>query len=586
MKLDKFSIYASAVIATLLISAGVQAQGVLVWSDEFNGSSLNLSDWEPMIGDGTLYGNPGWGNNEWQYYTDRSENIQVYDGKLHIIAREESYSGFDYTSARLRTKGNQDFLYGRIEASLKLPSTAGIWPAFWMLPTVDVYGGWAASGEIDIMESVNTANRVYGTIHYGDNWPNNVSNGSSYAGGIDYSAGFHIFTVEWEPDEMRWYMDGIHYHTATSSTWYSAADPGNTRAPFDQAFHILLNVAVGGNWPGYPDGSSVFPQEMVVDWVRVYDTTNDPPTVSIDYPSHGEYLSAGQITIQASASDPDGTIQRVEFYEGETLIDQDTSSPYSAVWTATQGCYRLRAVAVDDQDWTATDEIMVKVDSDCAGDPYLGYPAELPGIVEFENFDNGGEGVAYHDCDSGNSGGEYRTDEDVDIEETTGGYNVGWMCSGEWMNYAVDVTQGGTYLIEARVASLETGGTFALEIDGTDVTGDITVPVTGGWQTWDTVTATASISAGLQELRFVNRSTSDSYNLDRLTFTRFDDYDYDNDGDVDLTDWFFFIRCYSGPGSSTPQAICTSENFDRSDSDDDNDVDLVDYGAFQRAKTE
>ncbi len=571
--------------ATALINPAAFGQGVMVWSDEFDGGSLNLNNWEPMIGDGTLYGNPGWGNNEWQYYTDRSDNIQVYDGKLHIIAKEESYAGFSYTSARLRTRGKADFLYGRFEASIKLPSTRGIWPAFWMLPTTDVYGGWAASGEIDIMESVNTASRVYGTIHYGDNWPDNVSNGGSYAGGIDYSAGFHVFTVEWEPDEMRWYMDGIHYHTATSSTWYSVAAPNNTQAPFDQAFHMLLNVAVGGNWPGYPDASSTFPQEMVVDWVRVYDTTNDPPTVSIDYPTHGQYLSAGPVNIQASASDPDGTIQRVEFYIDDNLIDQVTSSPYSTTWNAPQGCYRLRVVAVDDQDWTASDEIFVKVDSDCAGDPYLGYPAEIPGTVEFENYDNGGEGIAYHDCDSENSGGQYRPEEGVDLEATEGGYNVGWMCEGEWLNYAVDV-QGGTYLIEARVASQDTGGTFALELDGTDIAGEINVPITGGWQTWTTVPVTASLPAGVQELRFINLSDSESYNIDSITFTRYDDYDYNNDGEVGSADWFYFIRCYSGPGVSTPQAICTPENFDRSDSDDDNDVDLVDYAAFQRARTE
>jgi len=239
----------------------------LVWSDEFDGSTLNLANWEYMIGDGTSYGLPsGWGNNELQYYTDRPENIYVQDGNLVIVAREESYHGYDYTSARIRSLNKQDFLYGRMEARIKLPTTQGMWPAFWMLPTDSVYGGWAASGEIDIVESVNIADTVYAAIHYGGEWPDNTYSGGSYADGTDFSLDFHTYAIEWELAEIRWYVDGILYNNETS--WWSSG--GDFPAPFDQLFHFLLNIAVGGNWPGSPDGSTVLPQQMVVDYVRVY----------------------------------------------------------------------------------------------------------------------------------------------------------------------------------------------------------------------------------------------------------------------------------------------------------------------------
>jgi len=258
---------------SLAFLAGIaHAEPTLVWSDEFDGTTLDLTKWEPMIGDGCSYGNCNWGNNEWQYYTSRPENVTVSGGYLTITARRENYGGKQYTSARLRTKGLADFLYGRIEASMIIPDAGGVWPAFWMLPTNSPYGGWAASGEIDIMESTNAADRVYGTIHYGDNWPNNASSGGSTTmGGTDFGADFHTYALEWDTNIMRWYVDDVLYSSKTSSTWYSTAAPSNPLAPFDTPFHILLNVAVGGDWPGSPTAAD-YPVSMIVDYVRVYQT--------------------------------------------------------------------------------------------------------------------------------------------------------------------------------------------------------------------------------------------------------------------------------------------------------------------------
>ena len=244
---------------------GSSASWELVWSDEFDGTSLNGSNWSYDIGNG----NGGWGNNELEYY--RSQNVSVSGGYLTIEAREESYAGYDYTSGKIHSRNKQDFLYGKIEARMKLPTGQGIWPAFWMMPTDSVYGGWPLSGEIDIMEMINEATTVYGTLHFGQSYPNNQQTGASYSPGVDLSQGFHTYTLEWGPAVMRWYVDDVLFSTKTNDLWWTISAPDNPLAPFDQSFYLILNLAVGGNWPGYPDATTVFPQQYVIDYVRVYE---------------------------------------------------------------------------------------------------------------------------------------------------------------------------------------------------------------------------------------------------------------------------------------------------------------------------
>ena len=181
------------------------------------------------------------------------------------------------SSARLLSRGKGDFKYGRVEAKLKLPYGQGLWPAFWMLPTDEAYGGWAASGEIDILEAINLGpgnNKVYGTLHYGGQWPANVHTGAETTPPANVWEADHVYAVEWEEGEVRWFVDDKHYETQTEWNSTAAAFP----APFDQKFFILLNVAVGGQWPGPPNDSSTFPQEMLVDYVRVYECASDPAT--------------------------------------------------------------------------------------------------------------------------------------------------------------------------------------------------------------------------------------------------------------------------------------------------------------------
>ena len=243
----------------------------LVWNDEFNGDRLDTGKWSAQVGDGCDIGLCGWGNNELQSYT--TSGARVEGGLLIITAREESAGGRDYTSARIRTKDKGDWKYGRFEVRAKLPEGQGMWPAIWMLPTDGTYGGWAASGEIDIMEARGQSrSTVLGTLHYGGTFPNNQSSGAAFTLPVGtFTDTFHTFVLEWSEGRILWYVDDTPYQVQTE--WNSVGGP--FPAPFDQRFHILLNVAVGGDFVGSPDESTPFPQTMEVDYVRVYQKAGD-----------------------------------------------------------------------------------------------------------------------------------------------------------------------------------------------------------------------------------------------------------------------------------------------------------------------
>lgn len=192
--------------------------------------------------------------------THPGENIHTENGYLIIDSKKETYQNSSYTSARIKTKSKGDWTYGRYEIRAKLPKGQGIWPAIWMLPSDNFYGGWAASGEIDIMEMLgHEPSKVYGTIHYGGAWPNNQSSGTSTVLPIgDFSQDFHLFALEWDSSSLSWYVDSTRYQKVEH------------KQPFDKPFHLLINVAIGGNWPGIPDATTEFPVRMEVDFVRVY----------------------------------------------------------------------------------------------------------------------------------------------------------------------------------------------------------------------------------------------------------------------------------------------------------------------------
>jgi beta-glucanase (GH16 family) len=272
----------------------------LVWHDEFEGTEIDRTKWDFDIGNGFYdYKNhawvPGWGNEELQYYTDSPANVSVRDSLLTIRAVKESLHGCGYTSARLKTRrrdGTPLFttLYGRVEFRAKVPWGKGLWPALWMLPQDDKYGGWAASGEIDLMEIVgDKPHEVLNSIHFGSTYPKRSLITTVHAlpqGSL--VSDWHDYAVEWEPGEIRFYVDGVQ--TCAYDHWWScsklkdgqgaepkkATDLNPWPAPFDQPFYLVMNVAVGGNFPGKPDPATVFPAELVVDHVRVYAKQGGP----------------------------------------------------------------------------------------------------------------------------------------------------------------------------------------------------------------------------------------------------------------------------------------------------------------------
>lgn len=234
----------------------------LVWNDEFSTNTLDPNFWNYETGNGT----GGWGNNELEYYTSTKKNCFISNGNLIIEARKELIGGFNYSSARITTQNKKFFTFGRIDIRAKLPSDKGIWPALWMLGSNISSVGWPSCGEIDIMELIGTyPNRVYGTMHWKNSSGTNSSKGTNYdLTSGNFSQQFHVFSLVWTLDTLKWYVDDQLFLTTTK------ADVGTATYPFNTNQFFIFNVAVGGNWPGSPDATSNFPQRMFVDYIRVF----------------------------------------------------------------------------------------------------------------------------------------------------------------------------------------------------------------------------------------------------------------------------------------------------------------------------
>jgi beta-glucanase (GH16 family) len=236
----------------------------LAWSDEFNGSTLDAGSWSYENGDGC----PSlcnWGNNELQYYTNTPNNLFFQDGKMVIEARAESFGGKSYTSARIKTQGKKTFKYGRIDVRALLPKGKGIWPAFWLMPQDNVFGTWPKSGEIDLMENVGSEpSKVLGTLHYGPGPGSTIISRNYTLPSGTFNDQFHVFSIEWTQDKIQWLVDGNVFSTVNKS------DLGGNNYPFNEQFYLIINLAVGGNLPGNPDANTLFPQWLIVDYVRVY----------------------------------------------------------------------------------------------------------------------------------------------------------------------------------------------------------------------------------------------------------------------------------------------------------------------------
>lgn len=350
----------------------------LVWSDEFtNGIG---PDWVFETGTGS----GGWGNNELQYY--RQQNATVENGQLVITARHESFGGMNYTSARMKTQGRKSWKYGRVEARIALPSFTGSWPAFWMLGDNISSVSWPACGEIDVMEHVNTSAQTHGTIH----WQDHNGNYASYGGNTNTNVtSFHLYAIEWNSASIKWFVDGNLFHEASISGGV------NGTHEFHNNFFILLNMAIGGNWPGFNVDNGAFPARMLVDYVRVY---------------------------------------------------QGSSSGWST--------------QIEAENWAVQ------------------------------------SGVQTESC-------------------SEGGQNVGWIDANDWIVWNVNLPSSGTYTVEYRVASLNGGGNLQLEkAGGSPVYGTRTVPNTGGWQNWTTVSHNVNLNGGAQQIAI--KALSGGWNINWL----------------------------------------------------------------------
>jgi beta-glucanase (GH16 family) len=370
--------------AALFGAATTQAQTYQqVWADEFtNGIGPN---WVFETGAG------GWGNNEKQYY--QRANATVVNGVLQITAKKESVGGAPYTSARMKTQGLKDFKYGRIEARMKVPQGQGLWPAFWMLGSNIGSVGWPKCGEIDIMEHVNTDNKVYGTVHWD-------SNGHAEYGGNTTTtlADWHVYSVEWTATYIKWFVDGTQFHVIDIT-----GSKGSTEE-FQSSFFLLLNLAVGGNWPGQTVDESKLPATMQVDYVRVYQQT-----------------SGGG---------------------------------------------------------TATSSVQLE--------------------AEVANVNNG---MQVETC-------------------SEGGQDMGYIDQGDYLVWNnVNFPTSGTYLIEYRVASGASGGTISCDLNaGSTQLGSTSLPGTGGWQNWTTVSKTVNVNAGTYN--FGIYAQTGGYNLNYVRISK------------------------------------------------------------------
>lgn len=249
---------------------GARDRAGLIWSDEFDYSGpVDSTRWVYQTG------GHGWGNRERQYYRAGTGNAEVKDGKLFITARKEEFEGKPYTSARITTKNRFEVQYGRIVSRMKLPSGQGIWPAFWMLGESIDSAGWPGCGEIDIMEMIGgegRENTVHGTAHWADSTGKHVYLGEPVTlSEGSFADGFHVFSISWDQEKIIWKMDGAAYHQQDITSPQMHA--------FHKPFYLLLNLAVGGDWPGYPDSTTVFPQVLEVDYVRVF-ALGHPPVPS------------------------------------------------------------------------------------------------------------------------------------------------------------------------------------------------------------------------------------------------------------------------------------------------------------------
>ncbi|MCD1259259.1 carbohydrate binding domain-containing protein [Paenibacillus athensensis] len=538
----------------------------LDWNDEFNGDQVDTSKWNFVNQGG------GFGNRELEYYTPRTENARIEpldDGNkgLVIEARKEKYNGQDYTSAKLFSQNKGDWTYGKFEIRAKLPKSQGIWPAIWMMPTnYDLYGPWPATGEIDIMELVgHEPATVWGTLHYGMPWK--YSNSSfKLPGTMDFSQDFHTFSIEWEPGEIRWYVDGIFYQR--QNDWYTKRDgesaPYTWPAPFDRDFYIQLNLAVGGDWPQFPDNTTIFPSRMTVDYVRVYKLKDglsyaDPgngPASTINVPTPRPENGLGGLVYNGTFDEGIGRMQFWSFSADNTAqasysvgtaipsrefkasLTNGGSSPTAVQLTQTgiplvkNRQYQLKFKARASENGTALQANVFKGATSYSGVQTFPLSADMQTYSYIFIMTGDNENNAQLAFNLGQNTGDiylddvklttyyppqYQKLEAEDFANQTGyavqdGAIAPTAGDSSWVQYNATIPAEGDYMIAYRVATAGDNAKLTFQGAGPG-TRTIHLPNTGGLTQWQTVTDLVHLKAGTQTLLLAGTG----YRLDSFT---------------------------------------------------------------------
>jgi len=430
-----------------------------VWADEFDTYDTNV--WVAWFG--TAF------NNELQFYTRRSNNIEVRDGMLYLWAQNESFGGRQFTSGRLESRGPAAVSHhrGRFEARAKMPRavTDGLWPAIWMLPATNVHGSWPRSGEIDIMEwRSDLPRRVYGTIHFQRNGQR-VWNGQTRDLPIRLDDDFNVYAVEWTDTHLRWFINDVQYHEVDRRTEVWDVDP------FDQPFHWILNVAVGGEFLPNPPAGATFREAMVVDYVRVYQDINQAPTIAIA--NLPERLTPGvEYPFELLAQDPDGQVDSVRLVVNGTPVATVRQAPFVVNWAApVDGCYHISAEVFDNDGLSAaTRAELISAGEGCVRRPFSGSPAVLPATIPFVNFDYGGPGVGYDWAGAPvASNGPLRPTEGVPHADRNGQVWVTNTRINDRLYYTVTVPETGSYDLTVTVRPPRASSRIAFTWNGNTV---------------------------------------------------------------------------------------------------------------------
>jgi len=464
-----------------------------VWCDEFDQDGLPSSaHWSYDVG------GHGWGNNELQYYTsERLDNAFVEDGILNIKAIKENYMGSTYTSARLVSKYKGDFEYGRFVISARMPSGRGTWPAVWMLPTEWRYGDWPFSGEIDIMEYVGyDPGVVHGTIHTGA-YNHGLNTQIGYSKNVPTAEDeFHEYEMIWEPGRIVMMIDGVQYAQFGYNP-ESNMDISNSDAwPFDQPFHMILNLAIGGNWGGAQGVDPNLEEALFeVDYVRVYQKDYSgmdevAPTEVSDLRLHHTTHNTARVAWDKASDDV--LVHEYHIYVGEDLVGTTTLNAFNIEDLDPKTRYTVSVEAVDFKGQTSEKESLTITTESVR---------EITEIIQAERYDN---------------------DPDVSLERTedsTGEYNVGWIDDGDTLEYLLEVKEAGDYVVNYRVASESSGGEIELLLRSRFPLTSTVFEATGAWQEWTTITSeTVSLDAGIYTFRL--RAKQGGFNLNYFTFEK------------------------------------------------------------------